>query len=165
MTLGPIVDPSVRDTARRWENPSWWNLLVVLPWTLAAIFLGFHWHMDRVIAARQQTSTGTITAQEPAHHNRYQYVFSVNGRQFAGWGSPVTDGREVGNSIVVYYDPLDPARNSPEDFHTSGVHKIETVPVILFAIGAAALCIQAARRRQRPSAPRDSSEPSQGAAS
>ena len=33
MTLGQIVDQA----ARKWENPSWWNLLVVLPHDILAM--------------------------------------------------------------------------------------------------------------------------------
>ena len=105
MTLGQVVDHVERQTKRTWANPSWWNLLVVLPWTIGTIFLIQEWRVDRDVASREQTTQGVITAHEPSNHNRYGYVFSVNGQSFTGWASPRKDQPEIGKQVLVYYDP------------------------------------------------------------
>jgi len=77
-----------RRATRTWANPSWWNILVVLPWTIGAVFLIYQWNVDRGIATREQKTMALITAHEPPNHNRFGYVFFVNGKSFTGWESP-----------------------------------------------------------------------------
>jgi hypothetical protein len=74
------------------------------------------WWSDAQIAKRQQTAIGTIDGHDSPNHNRYHYTFSVNGRQFAGWGSPGNSEFSIGHQIVVYYDPFQPSENSAYGF-------------------------------------------------
>jgi hypothetical protein len=145
VTLGQIVDQA----AHKWENPSWWNLLVVLPWTLGAILLVYQWNVDRDIARREQTAQGVITAHEPANHNRFGYVFTVNGKSFTGWESSGKDGLEIGRPVLVYYDPLNPNKNALTEFGDRGLSSLGPVPTMLFGIGAVTWYITAKRRKNR----------------
>jgi hypothetical protein len=94
------------------SHPSWWNLLVTLPWSVGLVLLVDSGISDRMIAKRQRTTQGSITAHEPANHNRYGYVFSVNGKSYTGWESPRKDELQIGKQVLVYYDPSDPAKNA-----------------------------------------------------
>lgn len=72
-----------------WRNSSWFNLMIVMPFALGAIFLIWCWNIDRQIAVREQTAVGTITAHEPANRNRYGYTFVVEGKSYTGWETPL----------------------------------------------------------------------------
>ncbi len=147
VTLGQIVDSRIRDAERRWTNPSWWNLLVALPWVLGVIFLLHDWKADRAIATRQRTTQGVITSHEPANHNRYRYTFSVEGKTFGGWESPKKEELEIGKQVVVYYDPRNPNKNALTDFGELGLSSLGPVPTMLFGVGVLVWYI--GRRRQR----------------
>jgi hypothetical protein len=128
-------------------NPPWWNLLVVLPWTLGAIFFVYQWTVDRETATREQTTQGIITAHEPANHNRYGYTFSVNGKSFTGWESPQKDALQIGEQVHVYYDPLNPNKNALTEFRDLGLESLGPLPLTLFGIGAVAWYIRGRRRK------------------
>lgn len=149
MTLGQILDRRVRDAERRWANPSWWNLLVALPWALGAVLLVHDWQVNRTIATRQQTTQGVITAHQPENHNRYGYVFSVNGKTFNGWESPKKEKLEIGKHVVVYYDPQDPNKNALTDFRELGLSSLGPVPAMFFGIGLLVWYIGRQRQRHR----------------
>ena len=106
---------------------------------------------DRNIATREQTTQGVITAHEPANHNRFGYVFSVNGKTFTGWESPGKDGLNIGQQVLVYYDPLNPSKNALTEFGDLGTNGLGPVPVMLFGIGAVAWYIKARRRKSQTS--------------
>ena len=97
------------------NQPSWWHALLVIPWIVGLIFILSGSIADRRIAKRQRTTSGRIVHHDPANHNRYGYVFSVNETEFTGWEIPRRDFR-MGEPVVVYYDPLDPSRNALADF-------------------------------------------------
>jgi hypothetical protein len=138
-----------RQATRTWENPSWWNILVVLPWTIGAILLIYQWKVDRGVATREQATRGVITAHEPANHNRYGYVFSVNGQSLTVWERPGKDGLKIGQEVLVYYDPLNPSTNALTEFRDLGMNSLGPVPMILFGIGAVAWYIKTQRRRNQ----------------
>lgn len=134
MTLGQMVDHVERQTTRTWANPSWWNLLVVPPWTIGTIFLIHEWKVDRDVATREQTTRGVITTHEPANHNRYGYVFWVNGKSFTGYESPRRDKLEIGKQVLVFYDPLNPSKNAITDFRELGMESLGPIPLTLFGL-------------------------------
>lgn len=121
----------------------------MLPWGIGLVLCVYEWCADRVIATREQTTQGVITAHEPSNHNRYGYVFSVNGKQFTGWESPTRDELEVGKQVVVYYDPLDPEKNALTEFRDLGMSRAGPVPTLLIGIGAVAWYIRIRRKRAR----------------
>ncbi len=151
MTIGQIIDGLEQRTTHWWANPSWWNLFVVLPWALGAILFIYEWKVDREIATREQTTQGVITTHEPANHDRYGYVFSVNDKTFNGWESPKKQELEIGKRVVVYYDPRNPKKNALTDFRELGMDSTAPVPMLLFGIGAVAWFIGAQRRKSRTS--------------
>jgi hypothetical protein len=79
------------------------------------------------------------SAHEPANHNRYGYIFSVDGRSYTGWESPRKDELEIGKQVVVYYDPNDPAKNALTDFGELSIEKFGPIPTLMFGIGGVAL--------------------------
>lgn len=147
LTLGKIVDRLEQQVTRTWAYPTWWNALVVLPWAIGSILFIYEWKVDRDIATREQTMQGVITTHEPANHNRYGYVFSVDGTTFTGWESPGKAELEIGKRVLVYYDPLDPNKNSLTEFCDLGMITLGTVPTMLFGIGAVVWYIRARRRK------------------
>lgn len=151
VTLGKIVDHMQRRATRTWANPSWWNILVVLPWTIGIVFLIYQWNVDRGVAAREQTTLAVITAHEPPNHNRFGYIFFVNGKSFTGWESPGKDGLNIGQQVVVYYDPLNPTKNALTELRDLGMNSLGPVPMLLFGIGAVAWYIKAQRRKSQSS--------------
>ena len=144
MTLGQRVDEAMRV----WANPTWWNLFVVLPWALGAIFLILEWKADRDVALREQTAQGLITSHEPSNHNRYGYVFTVNGKTFVGWESPKNQELDIGKRVVVYYDPQNPSKNALTEFNDLGMTALGPVPTMLFGIGVVAWYIRHRHRKR-----------------
>jgi hypothetical protein len=132
-----------------WTNPPRWYLLVALPWAVGAIIFVYEWKVDREIATRQQTTQGVITVYEPANHNRYRYVFSINGKTYDGLQSPKKGELEIGKRVVVFYDPKNPNKNSLTDFRQLSMDVMGPVPMLLFGIGAVAWLIRAQRRKNR----------------
>jgi hypothetical protein len=149
VTLGQIIDRGMRYTERRWVNPSWWNLLVLLPWTLGAILLIHDWKVDREIASREQTTHGVVTSHEPSNHNRYGYVFSANGNTFNGWETPKKEELEIGKQVVVYYDPKNPSKNALTDFGELSMDGFVLLPFMLFVIGLFVWSIGNRRKQYR----------------
>jgi hypothetical protein len=101
-------------------------------------------------AQREKITNGTITAHEPANHNRYGYSFSVNGKSYSGWESPRKEEPHVGQQVTVFYDPIDPTKNALTDFTDLETDSLGPVPILLFGIGAVALFIRYRRRRAKP---------------
>ena len=147
VTIGKIVDEVGRRATDTWSRPSWWNLIVILPWVIAIIVFIRDWKVDRDIATREQTTQGVITTHEPANHDRYGYIFFADGKKFAGWESPGKDGLEIGKQIIVYYDPLDPRKNALTEFRNLGRNSLGPVPMMLIGIGVVAWFIGTRRRK------------------
>jgi hypothetical protein len=147
MPVENAIDGMVARTGRAWYRPSWWNLLVALPWALGLAFLIQASITENQIAGRQQTTSGIVTAHEPSNHNRYGYRFEVNGRAFTGWQSPKDEEFAIGRQVIVFYDPLNPSRNALTDFHELSASSLGPIPMLLFGIGAVAVFILYRRRR------------------
>lgn len=147
--MSKIADHMQQRFDRTWRCPSWWNLLIVLPSALGVALAIHEWVVDRTVAQREKTTNGTITAHEPANHNRYEYSFSVNGKSYSGWESPRKEEPRIGQQVTVFYDPLDPTKNALTDFCDLETESVGPVPMLLFGIGALALFIRHRRRRGR----------------
>jgi hypothetical protein len=150
MTIGNAIDGVVARTTRTWSYPSWWNLLVVLPWVLGLAFLIHEWRTDSQIAGRQQTASGIVTAYEPSNHNQYGYKFEVDGKSYTGWESPKRRELAIGRQVIVFYDPQNPSRNALTDFHDVSTSALGPVPMLLFGIGTVVAFIFYKRRRSTP---------------
>ena len=136
---------------RTWSHPSWWNLLIVVPWAIGVVLAIHEWADDRTVAQREKTTNGRITAHEPANHDRYGYSFSVDGKPYSGWDSPRNEEPHVGQQITVFYDPADPTKNALTDFADLETDSLGPIPLLLFGIGAVALFIRHRRREARDS--------------
>src|SRR5215471_8314795 len=152
MPIGNAIDEMLARSRRTWNHPSWWNLLVVLPWVLGLAFLIQESRIESQIAGRQQTTSGLVTADEPANHNRYGYKFDVNGRIYTGWQSPGNDQLAIGKQVIVFYDPQNPSRSALTDFHDLSISSLGPVPTLLFGIGAVAVFILYRRRHTKTTA-------------
>lgn len=141
MTVGTTIDGIIARTRRAWNPPSWWNLLVVLPWAIGLVLMVNEWRTDNQIAARQRTTSGVITAHAPTNHNQYAYKFEVEDKSYTGWEGP--KGRElaIGETVMVYYDPENPNKSALTDFHELGTASVGPIPLILFGIGTVAVFI------------------------
>jgi hypothetical protein len=139
---------------RHWHSKHWAVLVVAVAVTVVSVtFFVYPWYKDRAVAARQQTTSGTIVGHEPANHNRYGYTFSVNQKIYSGWQSPYDDVQfTVGQVVTVYYDPLDPNNSALVDFSELAGRDLGPVPLLIAAIPFIAL-IEFLRRRTKPKSP------------
>jgi hypothetical protein len=140
-----------------WSHPTWWTLLVVLPWA-SGLALAIHdWNKDRAIAQRERTTLGAITAHEISNHNQYRYTFSIDGKSYSGLGNSPNDFGEsgksskeelsVGQQVPVYYDPLNPSTNALRDFAKLSTESFGPVPMLLLGIGAVGFYIFFRKRK------------------
>lgn len=150
MTIGTIIENRIERARQTWHRPSWWNLLITWPWVVGCVWCVYGWNTDRAIAARQQTADGLITAHEPSNHNQFVYTFSANGTSFTGRESPKDQDLEVGKSVLVYYDPLNPAKNALTDFSDLSMESLGPLPLLVLGVGAVACFIIWRRRSSSP---------------
>ena len=130
------------------HRPRWPVLIFAAVWTIVVlIFFVYPWYKDRIVAQRQQTTSGTIVAHEPANHNRYGYAFNVGQKSYRGWQVPHdNDEFTVGQIVTVHYDPVDPNNSALEDFSELGDRDLGPVLFLIPAIPLVAL-IEFLRRR------------------
>jgi hypothetical protein len=158
-----IFDLLKEDHARRWSRPlSWWHLLALLPYPFVVAFGIYAQQADLQIAKRQQTTVATINSHDPPNHNRspnhnrYGYMFSINGHQFTGWAYPSDKKKfSIDERVLVYYDPSNPANNSTSDFHAVSAGDLFFVPFCVLATIALPLIIFF-QHRARLNPPRNS---------
>ena len=77
-------------------------------------------HSDKDVASREQSTTGTVVSHEPRNHNRYGYKFQVSGQDYAGSETPLKAEPKIGQSVTVYFDPMNPTENALTDFAELG---------------------------------------------
>jgi len=135
---------------RTWNHPSWWNLLIVLPWAIGLVVTIYGLVNNRTVAQREKSTYGRITAHEAANHNRYGYSFLVNHKSYSGWESPTKAEPYIGQQVTVFYDPLDPTKNALTDF-VDQADNLGPIPMMLLGIGAVTLFIWYRRRDSRDS--------------
>ncbi len=88
-----------------------WLLLVLLVAALAV-------RQGQLVnfAGRARTTTGTVTAREPANHAIVRAVYEVDGARYEiadsviGPPNPDFDAVRPGDKVMVYYDPAAPSR-------------------------------------------------------
>jgi hypothetical protein len=142
-----MFQESIERSLQFWRHPSRWAYAIVLPWALG-LALGvrdaLHFHQ---VAGRQRITEGQIFAHELENHNRFGYVFGVDGRQYRGWQSPRADPLNVGQRVQVFYDPDDPNTSALTDFADLSREKLRSVPLVSIGIGAVIIIIFGLRRR------------------
>lgn len=116
----------------RWR--SWWSLTMTFPLIVGLAVGLYSSRRDAATGARQELTTGKITAHEPNNHDSYRYTFTVQGRQFNGISGSPKPAEVVGASTQVYFDPRDPNTNSLEDFLMRSRRDRKLVPLFVFGI-------------------------------
>jgi hypothetical protein len=128
-------DITGRSTLRSWRRPCWRMLIIAAPLIIGVTFFTYGWYADRVVARREQTTSGTIVAHEPANHDRYGYTFSVNNQTYSGWQVPHDgDHFAIGQVVTVHYDPLDPNNSALVDFDELSDRASAPVPLLVAVI-------------------------------
>jgi hypothetical protein len=133
----------------RWTNPSWWNLLIALPWAIGLVIFVFGWNKDRDVASRERSVDGVVTAHDPANHNRYTYTFVVQGKSYTGQDIPRHADPVLGRPVLVYYDPLSPEKNALTDFDELSGSALGPALFATIGIGTLAAVIVVRRRQFR----------------
>ena len=127
-------------------------LIIPAPLIIGVTFFTYGWYADRVVARREQTTSGTIVAHEPANHDRYGYTFSVNNQSYSGWQVPYDDNQfAIGQVVTVHYDPLDPNNSALVDFDELSYRASAPVPPMVAVILFLALFMFERRRVVRRS--------------
>jgi hypothetical protein len=136
-------------TQQFWQNPSRWAYLILAPWVIGVVFMINQSRRQDHVAARQRTAQGTIVAHESQNHDRYGYSFSVEGRVYRGWDSPVNRAFTLGERVQVYYDPADPEINALQDFAQLSLNALAPVLLVGFASVGLFGAIFVVRRRAK----------------
>ena len=124
-----------RSTLRSWHRPLWRMLIIAALLIIGVTFFTYGWYADRVVARREQTTSGTIVAHEPSNHDRYGYTFSVNNQTYSGWQVPYDrDQFAVGQVVTVHYDPLNPSNSALVEYHELSYRALAPVPLLIAII-------------------------------
>src|SRR5258706_2448523 len=83
-----------------WINPTWWTLLVVLPWAIGLTWSIHDWNKARAVARRERVAVGIITVHEVSNHNQYRYRFSIDGQSYSGLGRSSKDFSDSESSFT-----------------------------------------------------------------
>ena len=127
-------------------------LIIAAPFMIGLAFCINEWYADQVVARREQTTSGTIIAHEPANHGRYGYTFNVNEKTYTGWQSPYDSVTfTIGHVVTVHYDPLNPNDNALVDYTELSWTAFGPVPFIAGILFVAALIFL----RRRPASKRE----------
>jgi len=114
---------------------SWWNLLVLWPIPFVLFFCIHASDSDLKIAQRQKIAIAKINTHDPPNHDRYGYFFYLNQKQYTGWAYP-DEKRDfsIGESVAVHYDPLNPSRNSVDDYYAVNLRDLFFVPFCILVL-------------------------------
>ena len=137
-------------------------LIIPLFFSLGVIGMVVAWHDDRDVASREQSATGVIVSHEPQNHNRYGYRFQIGGRDYARSQTPLKEEPKIGQSVTIYFDPLNPAENSLTSFAdladtwlARGIVLLVFSAFFIAVVGLLDLTVGRARRRSARSPPLD----------
>ena len=106
--------------------------------------------VDSAAAKREKTVLGTIVAHEAWNHNQYRYSFVVNGASYLGLGHPPNEPSKIGDQVLVYYDPSNPAKNDLNDFADMATQVLGPVPLCLFGVFAVVFFVWRQRKKMAP---------------
>jgi hypothetical protein len=147
--MGNIFIKRIDEMERAWQNPSWRILWITLPLIIGSSCLIYKWKADQSIAERQQTALATIVKHDAANHNSYIYTFIAGEKSYSGYDSPSKSEMQIGQQIMVYYDPINPGKNAFVDFKEQSYEDLGSVPMFTIPIMIVALLIFFRRRAAR----------------
>jgi len=127
--------------------------LITVPWFIGAVFCIYEATVDSAVAKRQKTAFGIIVAHEAWNHNQYRYSFAANGASYLGLGHPPNEHPAIGDQVLVYYDPSDPAKSALKDFADMETDALGPVFACLLGVGAVVFYIWQQRRKMKPPPP------------
>jgi hypothetical protein len=119
----------------RKSNSLLWS---AVPFLLVACFSGFRATSEKDTATRQQTSFGIIGQCEHrgrGNENYCHYSFLLGDDGYIGV-SQAGSGVQLGQTVVVYYDRLNPSVNSLEDFSEQSRKNMRFAYILLLALAA-----------------------------
>jgi hypothetical protein len=107
---------------------------------LVAAYSSLHeLNRNRVVAPRQQETTGTVTAGPLGRHS-YSYTFTVGEASYSDWGSIRGPEPTIGQEVLVYYDPQDPTVSALTPFEYSSKERTADLVIgIVILISVATL--------------------------
>jgi len=108
------------------------------------------WEANGELARREKAVYGTVVSHELANHNQHGYRFVLNGQTYTGLSHSPHDAPQLGEQVLIYYDPNDPAKNSLIDFAELQSRSLAGVPVLFFGIGTVFVAIFFLRRKHLP---------------
>ena len=84
---------------------------------------------DWATAKRQVSAPAVIVTHDPPNHDRYGYSLEISKEQYSGWAYPGgKHNYSIGDHILVYFDPLNPTKSSPDDFGSVTMEDLFFVP-------------------------------------
>lgn len=85
-------------------------LFMAIPFLVAGIVSVKDWSRFSSVVGREKTARGVVIRQEGGDHERYEYVFQVNGQEHSGWHGKECkpDVLVVSEEVEVIYDPANP---------------------------------------------------------
>src|SRR5262249_49130606 len=109
---------------------------------------------NRVVAPRQQTAMGSLTAG-PVGRNSYRYDFRVSDKEYSDWGTMQGPEPKIGQPVLVYYDPENPGINALARFEYSNSQRaldvVLGIVILSFITVLIPVCMIGARMRRNRS--------------
>jgi hypothetical protein len=106
---------------------------------------------NRAVAPRQQTIMGSLTAG-PVGRDGYRYAFTVSDTEYSDWGTMQGPEPKIGQPVLVYYDPENPAVSALTRFEYSNRQRawdlVLGFVILLFVTVLIPVCMIVARMRR-----------------
>lgn len=123
------------------NNPYLAYLLLLIPQLLGVFFLLESGHNYSEIASRERSAAGIIVGHQPSNHNRYEFKFHVDGREYKGSETPLRREPDLGQTVTVYYDSLDPTQNGLSKFSDRSYRRFGPALALLVLAALFALAV------------------------
>jgi hypothetical protein len=86
------------------------------------------WRADLLIAHREKTVSGIVTAHHPEDHDSYDYSYDVGNATYSGRAYLLK--LNIGEPVTVFYEPDHPSKSQVESFSNPGTRP---VPLAIFS--------------------------------
>jgi hypothetical protein len=100
--------------------------------TIVIVLGSINWVTYNRLASHGIEAQGTVTNTDCANHGVFSYRFSANGKVYeakgtTGYGNPSCYVLNVGNSVIVYYLPENPAVSIPGNISPRLANETSTI--------------------------------------